>query len=305
MTAEQAPAPATGRCSDGARRRGDPPLGTAPGGTRWILIEQDADWAPNPLASLEAPREARRDLGLALESVGARPEFVRRPRARAVQRTESLRWGVVDSTLGVEVWGTRDADGGWGGAIEALNDPVAAGAAPGPGTLLVCTHGRHDACCAMRGRPVAAALAAAFPEETWECSHLGGDRFAANLAFMPDGALYGYVDPEEAVELVRAHRAGRVDATHFRGVVGLEPAEQTARTAAAAELGLVPWDRRLTSELHSEPHGHWDVRVRLDGVPALRVTGHVVFREPSPLTCGAPARSAVVPIVDAIASLRA
>lgn len=302
MTNHSIPA---GRCSDGARHRADPPLGTAPGGTRWILIEQDADWAPNPLASLEAPREARRELGMALEEVGARPEFVRRPGVRAATRTSALRWGVVDSVLGVEVWGARDAEGGWGGAVEALRDPLAAGAAPGPGTLLVCTHGRHDPCCAKRGRPVAAALAAAFPEETWECSHLGGDRFAANLAIMPDGVLYGYVDPEEAVDLVLGHRAGRVDAAHFRGLVGREPTEQTARAAAASELGLVPWDRRLTSALRSEPHGHWVVQVDLDGAPALRVSGHVVFREPAPLTCGAPARSAVVPVVDDLRPLRA
>ncbi len=296
MTAHPAPDP--GRCSDGARHRADPPLGTAPGGTRWLLIEQDADWAPNPLASLEAPREARRAVGLALEAMGARPAFVRRPGVRAATRSAALRWGVVDSTLGVEVWGDRDADGGWGGAVEALRDPLGAGAAPGPGTLLVCTHGRHDPCCAMRGRPVAAALAAAFPEETWECSHLGGDRFAANLALMPDGVLYGFVEPEEAVALVRAHRAGRVDPDHFRGLVGLEPAEQAARTAAASALDLPPWDRRLTSSLHSEPHGHWAVQVDLDGRPTLQVRGHVVFREPAPLTCGAPARSAVVPVVD-------
>lgn len=304
MTGEET-VPATGRCSDGARRRGDPVLGTAPGGTRWILIEQDGDWAANPLASLEAPREARRELGMALEAVGARPEFVRRPKARATERTSALRWGIVDSQLGVELWGVRDADGGWGGAIEALGDPLAAGAAPGAGTILVCTHGRHDACCAMRGRPVAAALAARFPEETWECSHLGGDRFAANVALMPDGVLYGYVDPGEAVELVLAHREGRVDGARFRGLVGPEPAEQTARAAAAAELGVAPWDRRLTSTLTSEPHGHWTVRVQLDGAPALHVTGHLTFREPAPLTCGAPARSAVVPIVDAVEPPRA
>ena len=53
----------------------------------------------------------------------------------------------------------------------------------------VCTHGRHDACCAERGRPVAAALTASHPDETWEISHMGGDRFAANMVVLPGGAL--------------------------------------------------------------------------------------------------------------------
>ena len=62
----------------------------------------------------------------------------------------------------------------------------------------VCTHGRHDACCAERGRPVAAALAAAHPEQTWEVSHIGGDRFAANVLVLPDGLYYGRVSAADA-----------------------------------------------------------------------------------------------------------
>ena len=65
--------------------------------------------------------------------------------------------------------------------------------------LLVCTHGVHDTCCALRGRPVAAALAARWPGQVWECSHVGGDRFAPNVVVLPDGFYYGNLDPETAV----------------------------------------------------------------------------------------------------------
>ena len=92
---------------------------------------------------------------------------------------------------------------------------------------------------------------------------------------------------------------------HGVTVAVVDAAGIDAAQAAASELGLVPWDRRLTSALRSEPHGHWVVQVDLDGAPALRVSGHVVFREPAPLTCGAPARSAVVPVVDDLRPLRA
>ncbi|HEU5385864.1 MAG TPA: sucrase ferredoxin [Streptosporangiaceae bacterium] len=44
---------------------------------------------------------------------------------------------------------------------------------------LVCTNGKRDRCCAVRGRPVAAAIADATGWDTWESSHLGGHRFAA------------------------------------------------------------------------------------------------------------------------------
>ena len=75
----------------------------------------------------------------------------------------------------------------------------------------MCAHGRHDQCCAVRGRVVAARLAAAYPEETWECSHLGGDRFAGTMVLLPHGLYYGWVDDGDAVAVVDAYLAGRVD----------------------------------------------------------------------------------------------
>jgi Sucrase/ferredoxin-like len=101
-------------------------------------------------------------------------------------------------------------------------DAVARGEAPDwapiDGPLYgVCTHGRHDACCAERGRPVAAALSATHPAETWEISHMGGDRFAANMVVLPEGLYYGRMDPGSASEVAWLHEAGRVDLVRLRG----------------------------------------------------------------------------------------
>ena len=70
---------------------------------------------------------------------------------------------------------------------------------PGPPSLhLVCTNGRHDPCCADFGRPVMRALTDAGAPDAWECSHVGGDRFAANIVCLPEGIYYGRVEPERA-----------------------------------------------------------------------------------------------------------
>jgi hypothetical protein len=101
-------------------------------------------------------------------------------------------------------------------------DAVSRGEAPdwaraeGP-VFGVCTHGRHDACCAERGRPVAAALTATHPAETWEISHMGGDRFAANMVVLPEGLYYGRMDPGSASEVAWLHEGGRVDIGRLRG----------------------------------------------------------------------------------------
>ena len=96
-------------------------------------------------------------------------------------------------------------------------DLAALGAGRSPGLtayadplLAVCTHGRHDACCAERGRPLAAALAASrHADAVWECSHIGGDRFAGNLLVLPRGLYYGRVDPDSALEVADAVADGR------------------------------------------------------------------------------------------------
>ncbi len=89
---------------------------------------------------------------------------------------------------------------------------------PVPGPVYgVCTHGRHDACCAERGRPVCQALTAGRPEETWEVSHVGGDRFAPNMVVLPEGLYYGRLDPESVTEVADLHEAGRLHLDHLRG----------------------------------------------------------------------------------------
>ena len=51
---------------------------------------------------------------------------------------------------------------------------------------------------------VAARLATRYPEETWECSHLGGDRFAGTMVLLPHGVSYGWVDDGDAVTVADA-----------------------------------------------------------------------------------------------------
>ena len=57
---------------------------------------------------------------------------------------------------------------------------------------LVCTHGKRDRCCALRGMPIFHALQAA-GADVWQTSHLGGHRFAATSLRLPDGYAFGYL----------------------------------------------------------------------------------------------------------------
>lgn len=109
-------------------------------------------------------------------------------------------------------------------------------ASPNP-VVAVCAHGKHDRCCAVRGRGVAARIAEHYPEWTWECSHLGGDRFAATMLVLPHGLYYGRVDATEPEELIRLFTEGRLDDRYLRGRSSLPNTVQAAQHHARVHTG--------------------------------------------------------------------
>ncbi len=84
--------------------------------------------------------------------------------------------------------------------------------------FLVCTHGKHDPCCARYGRPLFEALAEQVEEESvWQVTHIGGDRFAGNLVCLPHGVYYGRVEREQTGDVLDNHLAGQIELPHYRG----------------------------------------------------------------------------------------
>jgi Sucrase/ferredoxin-like len=287
--------PETG-CAAQADLRHDSLTATAPPAQRWLLIESQTPWPRQALTSLQRPPsepaehgrrrghppaeptedarttpaaltvgvgEAGAEPGAGLGDVvgrmcrelGIRPVLVRR--YGRGDRARGRRWGLVDCRPGREEirWGPLPTD-------EHLLD-VLAGKVPGTishePVYLVCTHGRHDACCAVRGRPVAAALASAYPERTWECSHIGGDRFAANVVVLPHGLFYGHVPPARAVELARQYDKDLVVPDLLRGSGAFTPPVQAAQHFAR-EAGYVPTvDNLQPQSVEQLPNHHYRV----------------------------------------------
>jgi hypothetical protein len=243
------------RCADAARERADPLVGSAPQARGWLLIEHPGPWRIDAvLGSGIAPSVLEVLLGKAQQS-STRILLVRRPgrTARRVERswilasldapTRAGRWRVDEELLVPAVEMTREV-----GGSTSSPDPI----------LLVCTHGLHDTCCAIRGRPVAAALAKRWPDAVWECSHIGGDRFAPNVVVLPDGFYYGNLDPDTATDVVSQHLSGTVPSAQLRGMARYSPPVQAAVAAAyerCAPLG--PGDVSARTVHREGPHdGH-------------------------------------------------
>lgn len=225
-------------CADAARERGDPLAGTAVSARRWLLIEHPGPWAYDAFSGAGIAPDVCERIVAAVRATRTRLLMVRRHGRPVPSRTRS--WAVIDSDPGVVHWGSWQHDRDLLAAAELLTSDDGTAPAPEPPVaplLLVCTHGRHDTCCAVRGRPLAAALSSRWPECTWECSHVGGDRFAPNLVVLPDGAYYGNLDADVAVEVVESHLAGAVSVAHLRGFAHQPPVVQAAVVAVHERFG--------------------------------------------------------------------
>jgi len=269
------------RCAPAAERRGDDLFATAAPAERFVLVEEPGAWGRNALRESRLDSSVLAGLLARCHSANARLLLIR----RAHRPTASRRWAIADARPGSEAtwWGTFEADD----ELYDLDPGSPSGTPTDAPTFLVCTHGRRDPCCAGRGWPVAVALTAELPDQTWQCSHVGGDRFAANVVILPHGLYYGHVTPGDAVAIARGHLEGRVTVASLRGRSTSAPAAQAAEHFARLEYGLEAIDAlRLL-----------DVAERGDGAAVVRLAvgervRSVVLREHesepiSRLTCGA------------------
>jgi hypothetical protein len=300
MTTAESDAIVSFRCSDAARERDDPFVATAPPARCWLLVEHPGPWGHQALGDAGYPPEVLDAIDAFCRARGARFQLIRRTRARGLPLDHAGRFAVVDTTPGAESvrWGSVESPADLPAALADLEAVTTPSSEP---VYLVCAHGRHDACCAMRGRPVAAELAAAYPERTWETTHTGGDRFAANVVLLPHGLVLGRVPASEAVAVVERYAAGEVDTVWVRGRSFLSPPAQAAQHHArlAYQESRVDALRVLGAEVR-EPGV---VEVSLDGGPERGPVSVVVqerwVASPTPLTCSA-GRAASMRVYDLV-----
>ncbi len=251
-------------CSVLTEDAGVPAYGTAARARFWVALEQNGPWGRSAATDSHLEPRLGGDLDRACSEAGGRLILIRRPGSHAdphlpgpdrdSPRRCYLAWtgGPGDSSA-PEAWlrtvlldsaeQLRHLD------LEALARGHVAGLTPAVGVvdgcgpvLLVCTNGRRDVCCAVRGRPVAAAGQAAYPGRIWECSHTGGHRFAPTGVLLPWGRTLARLDQRAARTLLGAADVGLLPTEllgprHDRGWSALAPDEQAAESAVRTRVG--------------------------------------------------------------------
>lgn len=229
-------------CSRSSLESGEPLAGTAPSATGWLVLEDPGPWMHDALSSPGVPTKVSALCRELLTHFGVRTILARHPQRRRLDRSaprnvwvahasaraSSLRHALVESLEDIGDW---DLAGVAQGRLPAVGEAVR------HDIEFVCTHGGRDRCCAQWGR----ARVLARPG-TWECSHLGGHRFAATSLVLPQSRLFGRLQATDADDLT-------VDT--MRGASFLAPAAQVADVAVRRMLSLDAFSP-LTCIMHSQ-----------------------------------------------------
>lgn len=272
-------------CADHSRENGEPLGATASRIDRWFLIEYRGLWTKDAVAGSGLSDQVKARLREQARAVpNGRVLFVRRPDRR---RAETLLVFTVDSREGNERLRRFDLESHEDLRELDLLDEESGTPVENP-LFLICTHGKHDPCCARYGRPLYEGLRDEAEEDwVWQTTHIGGDRFAGNLVCLPEGVYYGRADRVDAAGILDEHLGGRVFLDLYRGRSIHPFAVQAAERAVREETGLVGIHDLVLRRANREGET-WRVTFVAGGaeheVDVRAELGDLTF-----LTCGAPA----------------
>jgi hypothetical protein len=214
-------------CTRRSSEVGEPMLARAGRAVLWVLIEHPGPWPKDAPGSVLPDEVVER-----IEALGrpVRLVLIRRSRDRSIVKP---RWFLAWSD-GVRKWMREGSVSSYDDLMNLPFESSADGREPDIGVarhqpiFAVCTHGKKDICCAELGRPIVNAAGSVVGAEVWECTHIGGDRFAANMVALPSGLYFSRLGPDSAVATVREVLAGRMSLRHLRGRAALSPPAQVA-----------------------------------------------------------------------------
>lgn len=210
----------------------------------WVAVEHPGPWPRDAVEAVLAPviTRARRELA-GSDLQGVRVVLIRKRAGRTLpeQPRVFLAWAAGGAS-----WIRTTQIQRYEEILDLLGclsdrEPEL-GERPERTVALVCTHGRRDACCAEFGRPILEALRDRSDTDVWESTHVGGDRFAANLVILPDGLHYSRLTPRDAHLALDAYTRHELHLPSFRGRGSRTMPEQAAEHALRESIGAVGID---------------------------------------------------------------
>ncbi|BAU95019.1 hypothetical protein N24_0757 [Corynebacterium suranareeae] len=263
----------TVRCSD---VKVEPLPGTAKTGSGFVLLEHAGPWSRDVLDGGTFDPDLTAQLKKHLKASRMGLQLIRKP-GREGRNVEKHNLFLVFSEAAIiehleldAPAGILDLDLSGPGKNNAqrMDDPM----------LLICTHSKRDACCAIKGRPLAAAVEPQFgPLHVWEASHTKGHRFAPSMLLMPWNYSYGQLDEEETVQLFQGAMDNKLFLPGNRGRGIYDERGQVAEIAVAEAFGdaVAPASLQTEVEENSVLVTHVDGRSWVVELERIEVEGLV------------------------------
>ena len=216
-------------CSKYSLALGESMRGTATRVDFWLLLEYPEMWTRDPIETNNLPAKVQLWVKRTVASLRDNGRF---PRVQMIRRDHNKR---SSYSLYVAQKGTlrhhtvRSYDD-----ILGLDVHEAEGEVVSSNMYFICTHGTRDKCCAKFGYRTWKVLQKLSKDRGWQCSHLGGHRFAPNVLVLPQGRLYGRVHADKAKSFYRTIENGKIAIDYLRGRSDFGAEEQVQ------EIGFLP-----------------------------------------------------------------
>lgn len=217
-------------CAQVSRDAQEPYIGTAPRVDTWLLLEYAGVWESSEIEDSHLPETVKSWIA----NVSAtHPHF----RAQLIRQQTRIEQSITcfigisqenrqalyrfqlenyDELLLLNIRAIIDGDSCYEKHI--IDTPL----------FLICTHGKHDLCCSKFGMPVYLEATRQAGECAWQTSHLGGDKFAANMLCLPHGIYYGRVAVPEIETIISKYHQGILYVEKYRGRTCYTAIEQAA-----------------------------------------------------------------------------
>lgn len=191
-------------------------FGTVPRVDIWFLLEYKQAWSKKAFASSKIPEAIKKRFSEYLDSFpNSRLQLIKRE--MNAEDTIKLYVGVSRelepklfelSLSNYEEILSLDISAIIAGSSFLRKEPL----------FLICTHGTHDQCCGKFGMPIY--METSKRENgflTWQCTHLGGHRFAANFLCLPYGIYYGRVRENDVGDIITECKNQNICLGIYRG----------------------------------------------------------------------------------------
>ena len=203
-------------CSDISLNAREEIFATAPRVDVWFLLEYRGGWTDKAFPDSKIPEDVKKQINLDLETIpNSRLQLIKRHDDSGdtlkfyVARSDELEPKLFEFEIkSYEELLELDISMILEGNSNLRGEPL----------FLVCTNGAYDKCCGKYG--VSVYREAASNENgffTWQTTHLGGHRFAANLLHLPYGICYGRVRNFGVHKLIEDSIDRLIDLEHYRG----------------------------------------------------------------------------------------